>query len=591
MVTLQPKILTFVMVCAIECFAFFTECRSAGLATISGHADAVLTSAEIDSERRIVINELMVDPTPLVGLPDFEWIELYNAGNKGVNLTGWRITIGTTSRTLTESWLDPGEYIILCSSDASRMLSDRGRTLIISLPALRNSGNRVVLYDSENQPADEVNYSDKWYKDSRKRNGGWTLERIDPWRDCGESANWTASVAPEGGTPGVQNSVFADNQDNVPPEVVRITLISLNAAEIEFSEPMDTSQLNNGVNYRIQGIPSPLRVSPVGEAIVMLQWDTALEVNVSYQLTLENLTDVCGNHLLWNSFPVEWVELAEGDVIINEVLFNPWPGGVDFVELYNRSQKRIDPGMLVLAGRDRQLKLRQQVSLNAAGGILGPGEYLAVTIDRQNILSSYPSVCPQCVAQVPSMPAYNNDEGWVVLLDAAGQIIDEFHYTEKMHHPLFFNVKGVSLERIHPGKPADMPGNWQSASPESGFATPGYQNSQYGIETGARASIRPHEKYFTPNGDGMNDELIVSYETSGPGWLGNAWIFDIHGVKVIQLLRNRLLPVSGVISWNGKDSTGSMMPPGPYVLIVEMYDLSGGVEKFRQAVYLSGNPG
>lgn len=590
MVTLQPKILTLVMVCAIEYLAFFQECRYEGLIRVSGQAAAVLPNASDESEKRMIINELMVDPTPLVGLPDFEWIELFNSGNTRVNLAGWRITVGTTSRVLTECWLDPGEFIILCSSVASGILSEWGRTLVVSLPALRNSGNRIVLYDSENRSADEVNYTDKWYNDTRKRGGGWTLERIDPMRSCGEAANWTASIAPQGGTPGAENSVFADNRDEIMPEVIRVTLTSLHTAGIEFSEPMDVSQLSRDVNYRLQGIHTPIRANSAGETFVMLEWDTALEVNVSYLLTLENLSDLCGNMLKENTFSLEWVELAEGDVLINEVLFNPWPGGVDFVELYNRSRKRIDPGMLVLAGRDRQLKLRQQVSLNAAGNLIGPGEYLAVTINRQNILSSYPSVCPQCVAQIPFMPAYNNDEGWVVLMDASGQIIDELHYTEKMHHPLLFNVKGVSLERVHPGKPADLPGNWQSASPESGFATPGYRNSQYGTDISGRAKISPTEKYFTPDGDGINDELIVCYETSGPGWLANAWIFDIHGNMVLQLLRNRMLPVSGVISWNGKGNTGSMMPPGPYILIVEMYDLSGGLEKFRHAVYLSGSP-
>jgi len=537
---------------------------------------------------KVVINELMVDPTPLVGLPDFEWIELYNAGTCNVNLAGWRIVVGSTSRTLPGVIIPVDGYVIVCTQAASAELQKWGLTAVISLPALRNTGNRISLYAPDGSVADEVNYTDKWYNDNKKKDGGWTLERIDPLRSCGEAANWTASKNPRGGTPGAVNSVFANNSDTTPPEIVWVGAVSANSAEMVFSEPMDTISLKELQNYLLSdGMGIPVEVKLKSEFEIALTWGRQLQANKSYFLTISNLTDACGNLPLSNSFIMQWTILEKDDVVVNEVLFNPYSGGVDFVEIFNRSQKRIDAGKLVLAGRDRSLNLRQQVSLRTMNRTIGPGEIIAVTINRDAVLSFYHSECPECIYNLPSMPAYNNDEGWVVILDDSQKIIDEFHYTEKMHHRLLHNVKGVSLERVNPDVQTAQAGNWQSASSDVGYATPGYQNSQFMKTLSSGAMLRVEPQAFSPNGDGYNDEMAIHYETPAPGWVANAWIFDASGRLVMQLLKNQLLAASGSIDWDGHDETGSRIPVGPYVLFFEMYDLNGNFERFKKAIFIT----
>jgi hypothetical protein len=586
---LSLKFLTFITLCAIVPLAV----SSAGLKTdgyISNSGIKAFETPIVNDENdcRIVINELMVDPTPLVGLPDFEWIELMNISNCRINLAGWRIVVGTTSRTLPEAWIEPGEYIIVCTSAGSSELQKWGKTAVISLPALRNSGNRITLYDPGSQTIDIVNYSDTWYRDNKKKDGGWTLERIDPFRSCGEAANWIASMDPRGGTPGEVNSVFADNTDRTQPDILWAGAISINSVEIIFSEPMDTVGLKTLQNYSLTGG----RGEPAGailknENTVVLNWSQSFQLNTTYSLSFINISDACGNLLSESMRQIQWIELEPDDVVVNEVLFNPFSGSVDFVELYNRSAKRIDAGKLVLAGRDRNLTLRQQVSLKTVNKVIEPGEYIAVTINRLSVLSFYISNCPECIYNLPSMPAYNNDEGWVVLLDDSQTIIDEFHYTEKMHHRLLHNVKGVSLERINPDLPAPHPGNWLSASSDVGFATPGYQNSQYQTGPSFKADVIVEPQAFSPNGDGYNDELLIHYKTPGPGWVANAWVFDTAGRTIMQLLKNQLLATDGTITWNGEDQTGSRIPLGPYILFFEMYDLNGNLERFKKAIYIT----
>jgi hypothetical protein len=583
------RILTFLHL-FVTVNAFFEVRASLPYYSVSGKVPEENYSLRLSDGNhcRVVINEIMVDPTPVVGLPAHEWIELLNAGSCRVNLSGWKIIVGTTSRTLSEAWLDPGEYIIVCTPAAATELGHWGTTLSVSLPALRNTGNLIQLTDAGGVEYDAVHYVDTWYKDTMKKNGGWTLERIDPLRNCGEAANWTASSNPEGGTPGAQNSVYADNTDNDAPELLWAGAVSVASVALYFSEAMNAESLKNPGNYRLSGgVGFPDTVAVPDESTVILGWEIPLEVNKTYLLYLENISDACSNILDAGPVKIEWVVLEPADVVVNEVLFNPWPGGVDFVEIHNRSGKRIDAGKITLAGRDRNLNLRQHISLRSIGRVIEPGEYIALCISPESVLSYYSTPCEECIFRLPSMPAYNNDEGWVVLLDEQQNIIDEFHYTDKMHHRLLHDVKGVSLERVNPELPASQPGNRQSASADAGYATPGYRNSQFQSGPLQQASVAIESLAISPNGDGYNDELVIHYETPMPGWIANSWIFDVSGRTVARLMKNQLLSVNGSLKWDGSDETGSRLMAGPYILFMEMYDLNGNIERFRKAVVIT----
>lgn len=534
---------------------------------------------------RVVINELMVDPTPMVGLPDLEWIELVNISGARVNLEGWELRVGSTSRLLSACWVEPGDYVILCDEDSAEALAEWGQVLGFQMPALRNSGNRVTLLSTNGEVEDEVNYSDSWYPDIPKRNGGWSLERIDPDRSCGEHANWTVSMDPSGGTPGKQNSVFAANPDEEIPGIKNVGVVSPNLVVITFTEPVVA---DSSCFYLSGGLGTPDRLEFLSASVLHLIWDAGLPLNVTLQLTTQGISDLCGNSMPRLSSPIQWIQLGPGDVVVNEILFNPLPGGCDFVEVLNRSSKRVDAGLIQIAGRDNLGELRQKTGLGTTGVVLEPGDLMAVCVSKEGITTFYTTVCESCIHEIPSIPSYNNGEGWVVLLDGNERVIDEFHYTEEMHHPLIGNVKGVSLERSNPDLDASAPGNIHSASAAVGFATPGYKNSQSIAEPSRKASLAIRNPTFSPNDDGYNDQLVIHYTMPSQGWMANAWIFDLSGTPMVTLAGNLILSTEGDLVWDGSDPTGSMLPPGPYVLMIEMYDLEGHIDRFREAVVLTG---
>ena len=54
----------------------------------------------------VVITEIMADPSPVVGLPNAEFIEVKNVSSTPFNLNGWKISDATSTATITTSFTD-----------------------------------------------------------------------------------------------------------------------------------------------------------------------------------------------------------------------------------------------------------------------------------------------------------------------------------------------------------------------------------------------------------------------------------------------------------------------------------------------------
>ena len=87
----------------------------------------------------VVINEIMVDPTPMVGLPNAEYIELRNCSKQTIDLQKWKIEKGTSSYLIgTATLLKPDSIIVLCSKSNTGFFSSIRSVAMNSFPALIN---------------------------------------------------------------------------------------------------------------------------------------------------------------------------------------------------------------------------------------------------------------------------------------------------------------------------------------------------------------------------------------------------------------------------------------------------------------------
>ena len=280
------------------------------------------------------------------------------------------------------------------------------------------------------------------------------------------------------------------------------------------------------------------------------------------------------------------VPVLKNDVLINEVLFNPFPEACDFVEIYNHSDKEIPINQLFLASRDKNFELTQIYPLSDTRKILKPREYLSLCADTNGVFPWFTILCPACFCEMAKVPSFNNDEDFVVLLNEKLEVVDEFFYTEKMHSPILSDVEGISLERVSFYVETNLETNWMSASSAAGYGTPGYKNSQFEASiTKPKIVFTPES--FSPNGDGYNDFYRIQYQLEKPGYIMNLKIFDSAGNLIVQLAKNEILGTSGEINWNGEDETGQLQTPGIYVLMLEIFDLNGTVFRYKDGVVLT----
>lgn len=258
---------------------------------------------------------------------------------------------------------------------------------------------------------------------------------------------------------------------------------------------------------------------------------------------------------------------------ISEILFNPVPDGADYVELYNPTETAVALKDIRLAQWKDSAIVRLYIIDTQY--IVGAREYVVLTTDKAHIEAHFTVKHPQRLLEMTSMPPYNNASGCVMLTWADSTPIERFYYTESMHNALLHDVEGVALERRSFETDVQAAGNWTSASSTSGYGTPTYANSQSREFLFLENDFAIEPETFSPDGDGYNDLLNITYQLKTENLSANITIYDIHGNKVKTLARNHLLGTTGMIVWDGLDDNGVRCRPGQHILVIETYHAQG----------------
>ena len=634
----------------------------------------------------VLINEIMLDvnPKPNV-LPAAKYIELYNQKDIEIDLNGWILNINDASYTLSELKLPAKGYLILCDADESALFNNYGQTYgIFSSSKLSADQGQISLYNALNQQIDYVHYSNDWYQDSDKDNGGWSLERIDYKNTCGQLSNWKASEDYKGGTPGSPNSVAAENEDATAFKLLKVRVLSSVKLLVQCSKNITETEALNPQNYLVDnnvGNPLYVQFSDTSHSTLILQFAYQFTDGYQHQLQTQNLSDFCANELqnknanfqyfliypksayaesknilkitfteevevvtaqqtvnynvsnllnpakayknssLTNTVYLEFSDSFENGkeytihienvkdlngnamhpadlkfiyfkpssmgVVLNEILFNPQSGGVDFVEIYNNSLYPVDLKLMKIANRDEDGNIANIKNLSDTNNLLYPTEYLAITSDTSLTKSTYPAPAYCRFLQLKSMPSYPDDAG-TAILEFGDTIIDEFSYNKNMHSALISDANGVSLERLNPDAPTNDASNWYSAAENIGFASPANKNSQYYVqENNNFAEIMVEPEIFSPDNNGYNDRVFIRYKFDEPGYIGNVTIYDKKGQLVTRIANNELLATQGSFAWDGLYENKQHASLGIYVIYFEVFNLQGKVKHFKKTCVLA----
>lgn len=553
----------------------------------------MVVQAQFYSFNDLLITEIMARPSTRTQLPDSEYAEIHNPGSTAISLRNFAFSDATRTVPLPDVTIEAGEYLILVPATRRSLWADYTNFKIIGLspwPTLNVGGDDLSLKGPNGELIFMISYSDTWYRDNIKADGGYSLEMIDLNYPCVERANWRASDDPSGGTPGRENSVLAANPDNVGPILQRVTLDNTRQLRLIFNEKLDPI---SALNATIQIEPT-LAIESIGivepsmrEVIVRLN-EEAVE-GIYYSIEVDGIRDCSGNLLneTAKSGKFGLPSLAVPmDVVINEILPNPRMGGAKFMEIYNASDKILNLQNWRLANRNSAGDPANFRTITTDVFLLGPKEYLVFTDNSSVLAKEYPKGKSERFLQM-TLPSYPQSSGSVILIDGNVTILDQLNYDERLHHPLVRDFKGVSLERISVKTPTENRENWTSGVQSEGYATPGYQNAQRLQIDGIAENFSIEPKSFAPDDPGTPNFATISYQFANQGNVANITIYDVLGREIKKVAQNELLGTEGFFTWDGTDQTGRKVRIGYYIVFFEIYDMEGRLRSFKETIVIA----
>jgi hypothetical protein len=529
----------------------------------------------------IIISEIMVDPSPQVSLPEAEYIELTNRTEFEFNLDKFMFVTGQKYYEFSGVKISKGEILIICEDADTVLFHEYGNVKgLVHFPSLSQEGN-ICLCDSSGQLIHYVEYDKRSYGSALKAEGGWSLEMIDTQFPFNTDKNWTASK----GSPGRINISAGTNRDlfftgisNLFPED------SLNL-RVSFSEPVfDVEGLKNSViqgNDITQIVPvNLLHTEFIFELAKPFQKGSVYEIRIPAAIT-----DYAGNKIEKKDAQTGLPQRpSNGDLLFNEIMFNPLPGDPDYIELYNCSGKIIDAARIYLVSVNEDASDTSELyQVSADHRCIMPESFFAVTTDQALVIERFPQADLNSVYNIRGLPSMPDDKGHLLLLSRELDIIDEVNYDDKLHYSLLSGHEGIALEKLAPCISSKDVLSWHSASQNAGWGTPGRLNSISDSEPRSGDMISLSSLRITPDDDGNDDILRIDMSFAGISNVVSVIIYDETGHQVKKLVSGVLCGPDSAFAWDATADDGTPVPPGIYVIYITMYDDAGKSEKWKKA--------
>ncbi|HSZ71282.1 MAG TPA: lamin tail domain-containing protein [Cytophagaceae bacterium] len=343
---------------------------------------------------------------------------------------------------------------------------------------------------------------------------------------------------------------------------------------LQFNEALDS--LSIPVLTTIDDTPLALAIQWISSTSFRVK-DTMTIVKDGTALDgwLSGIKDLSGNAGIVPFFFIKPKAAKTGDVVINEVLFNPFSYGQDFVELYNSSYFYIELANATMKNQDGDTMVLKP-------HLMAPGSYCVYTKDSNAVTEFYSRAARNTFVDC-NLHALPDDEGILTLSDSEKILIDQLSYTHTMHNPLLENQEGVSLERVNVAIASDWRPNWQSASTASEGATPGYANSQAGsLVQGGLLSIEPHS--ISPGTDGYRNYATIDYTLPKAGGSVRMDVFSLQGIWICSLEPSGPSDVQGMCTWNGTNTNLQPVSTGLYLIVAEFFHPDGDHVKIKGTI-------
>ena len=519
------------------------------------------------------ITELMPDPTPSYGLPETEFIEIINTGTSVLDLLDFSIQNTTKSCKLPFMRIQPDSCLLLCPIHACALYKISNCIELSCFPTLHNDGDSIKLYSKDGTFIDGFYYDITKLPNGYKRQGGYSILKTTSPEDCMIDQAQVYSSISIGGTPGMIEKMPASDKMEIRTQTLSSNsfLLSSNLygslTVADLTLPMDVLAINLSAGIQHQWLielSTPMEEGTLSKGIFH-----SMKTCVLKQRIIEKEFDII--------YPKP---VSKRDVYLNELLYNTYSGGVDFIEFVNVTDKYLQLKNMHLFHIDK--KNKTQHIILSDDYIMSPSGYRVLTSDTSILFSQYSnSEQSNCFNIKPflSLP----DEGGRLFITYLQDTLDDIVYGDFLQNPLNREKEGFSLEKINPFQAEFNSSNWTSSA--SG-ATAGLPNSQLFISKDP-GSIPFHcdPCHVVTQGQNKSPLALLYLNTSSGSSRGSLSIYTVAGEKVLDLFTNQILANKNTFQWNGQSTGNARLPDGIYIAVAEWWLPDG--EKFVMKIPVS----
>lgn len=539
----------------------------------------------------LIINEFFYKNS--IDIP--EYVEFYNTTSNYLSLKGLRFSDNMSEITLNEIQpflekdmiISPSGYIVI-TADPQFAFTTPNAVAVSSLPTLNDTGGDAIVLKNSGLLIDSLSYDSNFWPNPTSTE---SLERKDPMAASNDPSNWIVSQP----SPGIRNFNYIIDID--PPTALFSGFLSPDTITVVYNEFIT---LSNESAAAINGV----NVSILGNQNQNLFIDgSAISTDTELLLTLEFISDMVGNQTDLTTKPVSVaMDQVESKPQISEILYDdlntPDARQSEFIEIYNPSQNAVilpNPPILRYSTTSQK---SQSISYKALPfPAVVPARSWAVFyadtalwFSQSRIAAFFELTDSSRFFQIKGTTlSLSSETTNLLLINENNAVIDSVPYRANWNNPNIPNTKGRSLERVSSKSSGYEKSNWTTSAAING-ATPGERNSVSvdEIEPESENSITLSPNPFSPDEDGFEDNLTISYLFDSPNYLLTIRIFDRYGRQVRLLTDNKPAGIEGTVIWDGFRDDGTRNRIGIYVVLVRVYDASTGKEKmFKKSVVLA----
>jgi len=504
----------------------------------------------------ILINEFMSAPNN----DQSEFVELFAFRN--LDMVEWSISDNHLDPVLLNTIsVSSGDFIVVLSDSNMMDILDGNAHLFFpfNFPSLNNSGDGIYLFDHTESIIDSLNYDTDWPLTSER-----STEKIRQSYTSNGLSNWLLADENISMTPGTRNSVMVLDVDGMiildsityspippfPDSVVTILIPIVNAGVESFDGTFSIEMYDDEIGEGIIPIMS------MGDTIII---ESKIVSPISGLHSISIILDIVDdgnyeNNIATFLLPVRYLF---GDVLVNE--FFPLPDSTEseFVEIIPQTNVNMNNWTI----RD----------LGGAKGVFPNLDLSAFTYCLIADDSSFLDIIPDTsILILPGngLPGLNNSSETIYILDHTESVIDSLQYNEN-----WALMDSRSVEKYRITDTSNEPNNWGISVGEAG-KTPGFQNSLFFSDLPSKGRVTISPDPFSPDGDGIDDELTITYSLP---YLGAAirWeIIDMAGRVIAKPYYNYQVGQNGKLKWNGKRDNGKSARIGIYVMKISFQDVA-----------------